>query len=438
MLRRLLPNVYEGWIVAGASATVLLMLSATIFYGLGPLFNPMVDEFGWSVGATSFAFSVRSEVNGVAAPFVGVMVDRLGTQRVMLAGVAVTALGVFLMSFQQELWHFYLLMFLVAIGTSTSGGQVIMVSTVTWFERRRAQALSYATAGGALGGMLVIFVSYLVEELGWRGAVRVMAVLLLVVGLAAGANVRNRPPGHPQPMDGRRRRRDADGHELDDEPEVLWGVTLRRAVTSRSFLMLSAAQATTFFALTAVIVHQVPYMESQGISSPRAAAAAGVFSLSSFVGRLASGLLADRLDKRLVFAAIVAITTAGMPLLMLVDGFWVSVPVLVMIGLGMGGANPLRTALMADYFGTTHFGAINGVAMFIGTLGAFFGPWLVGLGVDATDSYNLGWTITAVVSACSIPAVLLALPPTALIAEFRARGRVVAAEAGGRPPLDAH
>src|SRR5829696_6586601 len=103
MLRRLLPNVYEGWVVAWSCAVVLLMLSATIFYGMGPLFNPMVDEFGWSVGATALAFSVRSEVNGIAAPFVGALIDRVGTQRMMLFGVTVTALGIFLTSFQQTL-----------------------------------------------------------------------------------------------------------------------------------------------------------------------------------------------------------------------------------------------------------------------------------------------------------------------------------------------
>ena len=79
MLARLFPNVYEGWIVVGASSTVLFFLSASVFWGLGPMFNPIVDEFGWSVGATSFAFAVRSEVNGIAAPFVGALIDKFGS-----------------------------------------------------------------------------------------------------------------------------------------------------------------------------------------------------------------------------------------------------------------------------------------------------------------------------------------------------------------------
>lgn len=416
MLRRLLPNVYEGWLVAGSSAFVLLLLSVSIFYGFGTLFNPMVEEFGWSVGATAFAFSVRSEVNGVAAPFVGALVDRLGTQRVMLVGIGIVSLAIFLMSFQQTLWQFYLLMLVTALGSSTSGGQVIMVSTVTWFERRRAVALSYATAGGALGGMLVWAVAALVEGLGWRGALRVMALVFLVLGMLAGSNVRTRPEDHPQPIDGQRDL--AAGDSGRREPQ--WGIPVRSAVRTRAFVLIALTQATVFFALTAGIVHQIPYFESKGISTTLAGVGTLFFSVSSVIGRIGSGVIADRFDKRIVLAAIVAVMASAIPLLTLVEEFWQGVLVLLLIGVGMGGANPLRTALMADYFGITNFGAINGLAMFVGTIGAFFGPWLVGVGVDSTGSYTLGWLAAAGISALAVPAILSARPPRALMEEARA------------------
>ena len=42
MIARLFPRVYEGWIVVGASTTALFILSASVFWGLGPIFNPLV------------------------------------------------------------------------------------------------------------------------------------------------------------------------------------------------------------------------------------------------------------------------------------------------------------------------------------------------------------------------------------------------------------
>ncbi|MEX2032845.1 MAG: MFS transporter, partial [Dehalococcoidia bacterium] len=156
MLRRLLPNVYEGWIVVGSSAFTVLLIAASFFYGFGTIFNEVVDEFGWSVAATSLAFSLRSEVGGLAAPFVGGLVDRLGAQRVIIAGVVVSTGGALMMSFIQEIWHFYMAMIIIACGTSAAGGQVGLAAIATWFETKRALAMSFMTVGGGLGGLLVV------------------------------------------------------------------------------------------------------------------------------------------------------------------------------------------------------------------------------------------------------------------------------------------
>jgi hypothetical protein len=43
MLRRALPGVYEGWIVVGSSACVVLLIGASFFYGFGTIFNEVID-----------------------------------------------------------------------------------------------------------------------------------------------------------------------------------------------------------------------------------------------------------------------------------------------------------------------------------------------------------------------------------------------------------
>ena len=418
MLARLFPDVYEGWIVVGASTTVLFVLSASIFWGLGPMFNPIVDEFDWSIGQTSFAFAVRSEVNGVAAPFVGAMIDRIGSRRMMLVGIVVASTGLFLMSFMQNLWQFYGVMLLIALGSSTSGGQVTMVSTVSWFERKRARALALATAGGTMGGVFVLVAALLVESMGWRDALRVMALLLLVGGLLAGSNVRMRPLRHPQPLDGIPRASRA-GDGADDER---WGVPLSAALRSPAFWLLSLAQFTMFFAITAIVVHHIPFMESElGISKTAAAIGSAVFALASLVGRIIAGTAGDRFDKRVVLALIVLLAAAAMPAFAVVQNLWQASIVLMLIAIGVGGANPIRTALLADYFGTRSFGAINGMSMFIGTFGAFLGPWLLGISVDETGGYTLGFVATGAIALLAIPAVLWARPPTDLMTLHRRR-----------------
>ena len=89
---------YYGWWIVFASATIVFLSAGTFFYGFGLLVTPLTAEFGWSRAALSAAFSLRTEVGGVAAPIVGFAVDRVGVRRLLIAGVWVVALGFVLLS----------------------------------------------------------------------------------------------------------------------------------------------------------------------------------------------------------------------------------------------------------------------------------------------------------------------------------------------------
>ena len=431
LLRRMFPQIYEGWLVVGSFGLVIVMIGTAFFYGFGTIFTPIVKEFGWSNASTALAFSLRSEVGGIAAPFVGVLIDRFGPRRSLFAGVIVASLGMLGMSFMHNIWQFYLSMFVTALGVSACGGPVGMVATATWFERRRARALSFLTVGGGLAGAGVIVVAWLVETLGWRDAVRVLAAAIVLVGLLAASNVRSRPIDHDQPMD---------GIPVDDDEEdysLRWGVPPRRVLTSRSFLCLAFGQACVGFGTTALIVHIIPYLESVGVSKAAAATSVTMYTFVSLIGRLGLGYLADHYQKRLLMAAACALVAVGMPLLALTSGLWSTLFVLALIAPGFGGTIPVRPAMLADYFGTEYFGTVNGVMVLVQTLGAFFGPLVVGWVVDVTGVYTIGWLACGAVAALSVPLVLFATAPRHLLQEFRPLGvaerrALASAQGGGR------
>ena len=139
VLRRLFPNVYEGWLVVVSAASITTFIGGAFFYGFGTVFNPIIDEFGWSVAATSLAFSVRSEAGGIAAPVIGVAIDRLGPQQVLIGGLALVCAGVLLTSYMESIWQFYLAMVLIALGISSASGR-----SARW--RRRAGSRRGAVA----------------------------------------------------------------------------------------------------------------------------------------------------------------------------------------------------------------------------------------------------------------------------------------------------
>ena len=410
MLHRLFPTVYEGWIVVVAAGVVMLVNGTTFFYGLGTIFNDLIAEFGWSVAATSLAFSLRTEVQGAAAPAIGYAIDRLGARVVLLAGVCVAGAGLFALSFVQNIWQFYAVMLLSAAGIGAAGGQVGMTATTTWFRTLRTRALAVMSIGGSLAGVLVVLIALLVEALGWRGSLRVLAVVYFVISAFAASNVRSRPSSHPQPMDGITW---APGSEAAVDDGV--AMTARQALHTRAFWLLAAGQAAAFFSIVSVILLTIPYLESLGYSKGVASTGLAVYTLSSVVGRVGFGFLADRGDKRHMLALGTALAAAGTVLLAVAGPAGSSLAIamvgLLILGPGFGGIIPVRTALMADYYGVRHFGTINGSAAFVMTAGAVIGPWVVGRTVDATGSYTLGWTIAAAVAWLAVPILLAVRPP---------------------------
>ena len=426
MLRRLFPDVYEGWLVVGSSGVIVLVVAATFFYGFGTIFNEVRDEFGWSNASTALAFSLRNEVGGIGAIAVGIALDRIGPRRVLYTGITIAAVGVVGMSFMQELWHFYLVMVVIALGSSAAGGQVGLTAIATWFQDRRAFAMSIMTLGGGLGGVFVVGIAFLVELAGWRWALRVLALLMFVVGLVVGSNVRSRPADHPQPLDGV-----APKGQDGDEPRSAerWGVPVRAAITSRSFLLLSLAMLGSSFGFVALVVYQIPYLETQiGVSKTVASSSIAVFTLSSIIGRIGFGYLGDRYPKRLMMAAALVMLSGGLGLLAAASSLWVAILAIAIAAPGFGGTIPLRPSMAADYFGTRHFGTINGTMQFISTTGGAAGPWVVGRLVDIDGDYTMGWIISAiVVAAVGIPAILGATTPTTLRDQHRGRPRAAPA-----------
>ncbi|MDA0269496.1 MAG: MFS transporter [Chloroflexi bacterium] len=434
MGRRLFPNVYEGWVVVTSAALIMLAMSAAFFYGFGTIFKEVIDEFGWSVAATSLAFSLRSEVGGIAAPLVGVMLDRVGPRRVMIGGLLVSALGIIIMSLIQELWHFYAAMLVIAVGSSAAGGQVGLVAVASWFEQRRASAMSFMTIGGGLGGLLVIVIAWLVEWLGWRSALQVLGVFMATGGVFFALNIRARPVDHPQPMDGLKYADD----EIVPAPLVRWGIPVRAVLKSHPFLLLAVGMSLYAFGSTTFVVHQIPYLEKDlDVSKAAASTTVAVFTVFSIVGRLGFGIIADRFSKASVLAVSTAMVVLGLVVLAMANSFFVAMVAILIIAPGFGGAIPVRPAMLADYFGTKYFGTINGLGALIMTTGGAIGPWFVGWAVDRTGNYELGWYVSAAVTAAAIPLFLMAKPPDALVVAARAEAEAERAAGGLGATADA-
>lgn len=406
---------FFGWWVVFASSAIIFFTGGTFFYGFSALFNPITNEFGWSRASIALAFSLRTEVGGVAAPVVGLLVDRVGSRRLMVGGVLTVALGFFLLSRVEELWAFYGAVIVIAIGMSAAAGPVGIVAVTRWFRRRRGRALAFMTMGAGASGVMVLVLAGLISAFDWRNALLIIAGLQLAVCLPLALSVRDRPEEMGLRPDGDLPD-DADGTMPAGfrEPE---GVTVREALRSAMFWRLALAVAFGNLGAIAIIVHQIPYFtETIGLSDGAAAAAVTGMTLISIPGRFGFGYAADFIDKRLVMAASYAVLALAVLSFAAIQEPWHVLLVLPLFGIGWGGLIPVRPALQAEVFGLRAFGAIQGLVFTVATFGALIGPVFAGWMYDQTESYRLAFVVLAGVAFLAVP-LIAGLPRAVRAAE---------------------
>ena len=152
------------------------------------------------------------------------------------------------------------------------------------------------------------------------------------------------------------------------------------------------AIALTHFACCAAhsgpIFHMVAHATDQGIGAMTAASALGVSGLSSIVGRLGGGLLADRVGARATLLAGLALQAVMIVLYLGVREVGPFYALAIVFGVAYGGVMPLYALVTREYFGEKVMGAAYGGVFLVSTLGMGLGAFAGGMLYDRLGSYT--------------------------------------------------
>ena len=399
---------FYGWFIVAASVAMNCYLSIAFFQGFQVFFLPMVKEFGWSRAATSGAFSLRQLENGILAPLVGVLVQRWGARKVIFAGVLIGGLGLMSIGTINSLLAFYVTFTIASVGVSgPSHGVSWPVVVSNWFRRLRGRALGIATMGPVLGGPFVVFAAVLNDWLGWRVAIVLLGIGMLIVGLPLSLVARSHPEPYGYHPDGDSQQ-SVDSESGDALPTAVTGLSTLQAIKTKQFWIIALIFGGQFLAISGLHVHFIPLIEDMDYTTAQAATLFGVVFFLSGIGRLLAGSLADIIDYRLILGTLLGFQLVSFVLLSQIQsGELVLLIVFALIhGIGFGGTIPLRPFLLARLFGrdsqATILGLLQGVS--IGT--SVFGPIFYGWVFDVAESYYYAIAASGAVVIAVIPLVL--------------------------------
>lgn len=353
-----------------------LFLSFTIF------FIPLIEEFRWSRGLTAGVFSLATLIQGVLSPVIGLLVDRIGARRVILAGTVVLSGALILASRIQSLWQLYLVMGVLAATGVTAVGWVPSGALLTgWFARQRGRVMGLAFSGMGIGVLVVgPLAQWLITQVGWRQAYALLGGgTLLCLGPLLWFGVVEASPGVHV---------DTTRTHVVRPPE---GIGILGALSTRAFWMLFFAYFFTPLAVFPVFTHQVAFAVDGGFPRMFVAGIFGLVGFMSSVGRIVFGMVSDRIGRQWAATLSFGCTAAGTGSLVLLEvsphSVWLYAYAFL-FGLGFGARGPIITAMAAELFAGRRFGAIYGAMNLANGLGGALGPWFGGAVHDLTGSYR--------------------------------------------------
>lgn len=388
--------------MVAASVGIAVYIAAVVFYGFTAFFQPMADDLGWSYTEISLGASLRGLESGLMAPVVGMLIDRWGPRRVIFMGAILLSLGMFLLSRSTTLLSFYTAFAFIALGTSGCSMTALVTTVANWFKRNIGLASGIATCGFGLSGIMVPVIVKLIDAYEWRSAMAILALGALLIVAPLSLLFRHKPeqygylPDGDSPASiGEKLSKKAVEASVIAVEESSYGI--RHALKSRVFWHIALAYVCYHVTTGAVVTHVMPYLSSVGITRSMAGLVAMGIPLSSVVGRLGMGFVADRFDKKKLLILSFIMMGLGLACFeeVAIAGAWLLVPFLVLYCVGYGGSNTMRVAITRELFGREKYGSVFGLLMGISTMGAFMGPPLAGWAFDTYGSYQNVWFVVA-------------------------------------------
>ena len=401
-------TVFYGWWMVAACFSIALYVGGALFYGFTGFFEPIVREFGWSYTQVSVAFSLRGLEMGILAPVTGILVDRFGSKKLILAGASIIGLALILLSFTHSLVMFYTAFVLMAIGTSGCATTVLMTAVAHWFRKNAGKAMGIVTCGFGAGGILVPLIVWLIDRCGWRTSLIVLGLSMWALGIPLSFFIRHKPEQYGYLPDGGKmadQGADPAGDETDE------GLSLREAIRGRNFWIIGIAETIRLMINMGIITHVMPYLSSLGISRSGAALVATAVPVMSVAGRLGFGWVADLFDKKRVMVVTYCAFSLGILVFSYVNFRWLLIPFLFLFAPALGGGISLRSVIIREYFGRASFGKVLGMIVGMAAIGSVMGPTAAGWTFDHMGTYRPIWLFFAGTSLVALILILYLRPP---------------------------
>ena len=321
--------------------------------------------------------------------FSGMLADRIGVKKLMVTGMFILSACFYFYGQAQSLLDMYILHIFMGLVLCISGMIVNVILISKWFNNSRGLAIGILLAGTSVGnGLFPQINTYLLSIGEWREVMLWLSLIPLCYIPFLLLLVKESPD------------------ELKQENQVIdqdfsqinhsGGSTLKEALSTKNFWLLSLMAFCTFYSILAMTGHVFLLMREENYAPQIAATGVSIIFIGGFIGKVLSGKMAEVIGRKKVLLTGVGVMFVGS--IFIVLALFFKDPIFIWIGLalygtGWGGLYTLIQLLTADLFGIIALGKIMGVINILDTIGGGLGPYMTGILYDKTQSYLLPFSV---------------------------------------------
>jgi MFS family permease len=320
---------------------------------------------------------------------VGRFADRFGILPPFAGGTILMCLGYILTAFAPTLPAFAVVSGVtIGLGSAASFAPLVADASL-WFDRHRGLAISFATIGSSLSGVVwPPIIQHFIAEVGWRHTHIGIGIFCMATMLPLALVLRRRPVFHKPTM------------EAASTGNANQTIGLPPNV---AHALLTLAGLCCCVAMAMPQVHLVAYCADLGYGQARGAEMLAVMLGFGVASRLIFGWLFSRIGGLWSLLLGSVMQAIALALYLPFDGLVSLYVVSAIFGLAQGGLVPSYAVIIRELFPAREAGLRVSLAISTTLAGMALGGWLAGAIYDWTGSYaaalinGIGWNIVNMV-----------------------------------------
>ncbi|BDU40217.1 L-lactate MFS transporter [Vibrio nigripulchritudo] len=376
-----------------------------ILYAWSVFNKALVSDFGWSASDASQPYAIATITFSICLLVAGVLQDRMGPRNILILGTALTGLGMIGSSFADSV-----LMLNITFGVITGAGigfgyACLSPSAMKWFHSSKKGLVNGLIAAGF--GLAAVYLapvtSALISSYGINSSFMILGIGVLIIAVPLACTINNPPAGY-----------------TPEEPKVKAGkapVAAKKPVDISWKNMLKTPQFYSLWIMYAfaasaglMIIGNITNIASVQANLPNAVYLASILAVFNSGGRVAAGILSDKIGGVRTLLLAFVLQGINMVLFATFTSEFTLIIGTAIAAVGYGTLLAVFPSITAEYYGLKNYGTNYGVLYTSWGIGGAIGAAVVGYSMTNGGGFGLAYTISAVMMGVCVVLALITKP----------------------------